>query len=110
MAHIPTFDVLEYSLELIRNLRNTVDSPLVDHDLRSQLRRAATSIALNISEGARRTGKDRLHHYRVAAGSAAEVRTALAIVIAWNDVDPTNLEHALELLDRILAILWTLTH
>jgi hypothetical protein len=35
------------------------------------------------NEGSQRTGRDRFHLYRVAAGSAAEVRTALALATTW---------------------------
>jgi hypothetical protein len=31
--------------------------------------------------------QDRLHHYRIAAGSAAEIRFHLAMAVAWGDVD-----------------------
>ena len=36
-----------------------------------------------LDEGSQRTGRDRFHLYRVAAGSAAEVRTALALATTW---------------------------
>jgi four helix bundle protein len=67
---------LYVSLKLIASLRPLL--PLIarrDRDLEplDQVRRAATSVASNVSEGNRRVGKDRLHLFRVAAGSAAEV-------------------------------------
>ena len=65
---------------------------------------------LNIAEGSRRTGKDRLHFWRIAAGSAAEIRTALRVSEAWGDLDPRKTSNAHELLDRILAMLWRMTH
>jgi four helix bundle protein len=54
-----------------------------DRDLASQLRRAGSSLPLNVAEGARREGRDRLQHYRIAAGSAAEARSALQVARAW---------------------------
>jgi type II secretory pathway component PulM len=48
--------------------------------------------------------------YRVAAGSAAEVRAALALARAWTFVPPARLATAETLLDRVLAMLWRLTH
>jgi len=54
-----------------------------DPDLCRQMRRAASSVAMCLDEGSQRTGRDRFHLYRVAAGSAAEVRTALALATTW---------------------------
>src|SRR5262245_21203634 len=41
------------------------------------MRAAAGSVPLNLAEGNLRLGADRLHPFRIAAGSAAELRTAL---------------------------------
>ena len=81
-----------------------------DPDLYRQIRRAANSVTMNISEGRRRGGKDRTHLWRVAAGSAAEVRTALRNGVDWGDLEPVSLETSLELLDRGIAMLWKMTH
>ena len=43
-----------------------------DRDLERQLRRAMQSVALNLAEGSRRRGQDRVHLFRIAAGSAAK--------------------------------------
>ncbi len=46
----------------------------------SQMRRAATSIPMNIAEGyARSTDKENIHFLYIAAGSAAEVDTQLIL-------------------------------
>jgi len=42
-----------------------------DADLARQIVRAASSIAANVAEASHRVGRDRLHLFRVAAGSAA---------------------------------------
>jgi four helix bundle protein len=81
-----------------------------DGDLARQLRRAAPSVLFNIGEGSRRAGKDRLHHYRIAAGSAGEVQDALFVARAWHYVDDALLARSEALTDRILAMLWKLTH
>jgi len=86
---------------------------LHDRDLAQQLKRAGSSVPGNIAEiaeGARRAGQDRLHHYRIAAGSAGELRSHLAVAMAWGDVDQATVTPALALLDSILAIPWRLTH
>jgi four helix bundle protein len=105
------FEVLEVSLDLVRALRRPV--ALVrnrDRDLSQHIRRAASSVALNIAEGRERAGADRAHHWRIAAGSAAEVRAALRVAVAWGDVQDRDVTPVLELLDRVLAMLWRMTH
>jgi four helix bundle protein len=63
-----------------------------------------------LDEGSQRAGGDRLHLYRVAAGSAAEVRTALTLAATWGYVTSQEADGARVLLDRVVAILWRLTH
>ena len=79
-----------------------------DRALADQLRRAGSSVALNIAEGNRRTGQDRLQFFRIAAGSAAEVRAALEVAQAWGSIDTAQVAEAE--IDRVLAMLWRLTH
>lgn len=103
------FIAYDISLQLIRNLRPIV--PVIkkhDRDLADQLRRAATSVSLNLGEGRRRTAGDQRRHYETAHGSAGEVLTALDVADAWGYV--VDHEVARQLLDRLLAMLWRLTH
>ena len=104
------FDVLEISLQTITALREPLDVIRTkDADLYRQIRRAGSSIPLNIAEGTRRVGKDRKHLWRVAAGSAAEVRVALRTALAWGDVEEAQTRRSFELLDRVCAMLWKMT-
>ena len=105
------FQALDVSLELIRSLRGIL-SCLHRHDaaLAGQLGRAASSISLNLAEGNRRKGGDRMHHFRIAAGSADESRSALLVATAWGFLDKSQTDEPLALLDRILAMTWRLTH
>ena len=101
----------EVSLELIRSLEQplaTLDRR--DTDLAKQLRRAAASVSLNLSEGSRRQGKDRIHLWRVAAGSADEVVASLRVAEAFGHLKGQATAEALGLCDRVLAMLWRLTH
>ena len=105
------FDAFDVALEMIRSLHQ----PLAiigqrDPDLAQQLRRAAASVPLNLSEGRRRNGKDRLHLWRVAAGSADEVVASLRVAQAFGLLDAASIAPALGLCDRVLAMLWRLTH
>jgi four helix bundle protein len=103
------FDAFEVSLQLIGALRGPV-AQLQSHDgdLAAQLRRAASSVSLNLGEGRRRAGRDRAFHFRVAAGSAGEVRAALLVAQAWRHVDAAAVSQPLALVDRVLAMCWRL--
>ncbi len=81
-----------------------------DRDLADQVRRAASSVALNIAEGAGRVGKDRPHHYRVAAGSNLEVAAGLRVALAWGDLEAAEVQPALDFGRRVGAMLWRMTH
>ena len=105
---LQAFDV---ALELVRSLHE----PLAilerrDPDLAKQVRRAAASVALNLAEGSRRTGKDRIHLWRVAAGSADEVAASCRVAEAFGYLGGDASNRTLELCDRVLAMLWRLTH
>ncbi len=105
------FEALEISLRIIRSLRGVLakirsrDSRLAGH-----IRDAASSAALNLGEGRRRVAKDRLHHYRISAGSTDEVLTSLRVAEAWGYVSAKDIAESARLLDKLLAILWTLTN
>ena len=101
----------ENALAIIRAVRIPLEQlARHDRDLESQARRAATSTALNVDEGARRQGKDRLQLYRISAGSAAELRMALRVACAWGYLEQGAVAETLRLLDAELAMLWRLTH
>ena len=105
-----TFRTLDLSLTIISQLRNPTNRiRRHDPDLVRQIRRAATSMALNLAEGNRRTGKDRTHHFRIAAGSADEVRTALKVARAWGYLESKDLQSLDDQLDHFLASLYKLT-
>ncbi|HEU4383559.1 MAG TPA: four helix bundle protein [Anaeromyxobacteraceae bacterium] len=106
-----SFDAFDVALEMIRRLREPL-AAISERDpaLAQQLRRAAASVPLNLSEGRRRQGRDRIHLWRVAAGSADEVVASLRVAEAWGHVEAASITPALELCDRVLAMLWRLTH
>lgn len=54
--------------------------PLRRAELSDQLDRASLSIALNIAEGAGRTGRDQTRHYGIARGSAFECLAVLDLL------------------------------
>jgi len=104
------FDALTQALALIPLLRGPVaERARKDPDLARQIRRAASSIALNLTEGRERVGRDRLHLYRVALGSASEVIAARSLAEGWGHVEAADLAEARAVLDRIRAMTWRLT-
>jgi len=80
-----------------------------DRDLDKQLRRATQSFVLNLAEGNRRRGQDRIHLFRVAAGSAAEVKAGLDLAVAWEYLGEAQAGPARDQLDQLLAVCWRLT-
>jgi four helix bundle protein len=79
-----------------------------DRRLAEQATDACNSIGLNLDQGRRRAGRDRLQHFRIAFGSAGELKTALRLACAWGHLDPSSVAPALALLDRELAMCWRL--
>jgi four helix bundle protein len=103
--------VHKVALEAVTALR-----PLVvpirrqDRALADQLRRAASSMLLNIAESEYSdpgNSRARLHS---AAGSANETVAALEVALAWRYIEPDAVFEALALLDRVKALLWRLNH
>ena len=105
------FQAFEIAIELNRSLRQALEViGQRDPSLGAQLRRAASSVPLNLAEARRRVGRDRLHQFRVAAGSADEVTACLRVAEALGYVELHSVAEALDRADRVRAIVWTLTH
>ena len=105
------FDLYHVVRELISALRPVVERLRQrDRDQALQVKKAANSIFANVAEGSRRQGRDRLHCWNIAAGSAAEVRVQLEAAIGWGDLEEDLVTRPLQLLDRALAMLWRMTH
>ena len=75
-----------------------------------QVIRSASSVPANLAEGAGRSGRDRLHHYRIAYGSAKEVDTHLRLLISAGALTTSTVEDAVHLFDDVRAITWRLLH
>ena len=108
--HTERFVALDLSYQIIEAL-----APIAkklgrsDTDLAKQLRRAASSNALNLAEGSGRTGNDRRRHFRIAAGSCRESEAALRVAEAWGYVERDELCAVYELFDRLQRMQWTMT-
>jgi four helix bundle protein len=100
---------LEVAVELVTELRPIVEVVAKqDSNLSDQMRRAATSVVLNLSEGDRRRRGNQQRAYEIAHGEARELLGALDCAAAWGYV--IDASRARRTLDRLLGLLWGLTH
>src|SRR5829696_5302908 len=101
--------IYSVAIELVRGLRPLMER-IGKHDsnLSDQLRRAATSVPLNLHEGAYSQGGNVRARFHNALGSAAEVRACLDVAEALGYVE--EVDPALrDTLDRVVATLHKLT-
>jgi four helix bundle protein len=75
-----------------------------DKDLARQLRRASSSVALNISEASGSSAGTRKERYRNALGSARETGACLDVALACGYIDRIDAA-LLDRLDRVRATL-----
>ncbi len=75
-----------------------------DADLARQLRRAATSIPLNVAEGSGVSGGNRRLRYATALGSARETMACFDVAVAMDYLAPLGFESR-DRLDKVIATL-----
>ena len=78
--------------------------------LADQVIRSAASVPANLAEGAGRSGRDRLHHWRIAYGSAKEVDIHLRLLLGTGALDKSQTQSSLDLFDDVRAMTWRLLH
>ncbi len=100
-------DVYKASVEFLATVHALIERLPRGHGyLVDQLQRAATSITLNIAEGAGEFSRDEKHRfYRMSRRSATECAAILDVLSTLHLADATELEKGKELLDRIVAML-----
>jgi len=80
--------IYDVSLSVLRKLAPIVTAiERHDSDLARQLRRAASSVTLNLAEGSGSQGRNRNARYFNALGSAREVRACIHVALAWSYVE-----------------------
>ena len=72
--------------------------------------RSAASVPANLAEGQGRSGRDRLHFWRIAYASAKEVDSHLRLLAAAGAVDRSAANSSLDGLDEVRAMTWRLLH
>jgi len=99
--------VLERAIEAVTLLRPVVERIRQrDRSLADQIRRAASSIVLNVGEGAYSDPGNRRARLHTACGSANETRVALRVAAAWGYLEITSVNAVTAKLDEVVAMLW----
>lgn len=83
--------------------------PRGNYQLEDQLRRALTSVILNISEGnARRGYKERARFFSIARASASEVASCIDVAVAFRLINESDMAHFHDQLLQIVKMLYKL--
>jgi four helix bundle protein len=97
--------IYETMVGVLRGLRPVVAAiEVCDRDLARQLRRAASSVALNLAEGGGSSGGTRRERYRNALGSARETGACLDVALAFGYLVHVD-ARVLDALDKVRATL-----
>ena len=103
------FIAYEVSVQLVTSLRKVIPAiERFDRDLGDQMRRAASSVVLNLAEGQRRQKGNKHRAYETAHGEAREVLGCLDCAHAWGWIGEDSAARAK--CDRLLGLCWGLTH
>ena len=95
-------------LEVVRGVRPVIEQiERKDPDLGRQMRRAASSVALNLSEGMYSRGRNRGARYNTAMGSMRETLSCIEVGMALGYVDAVD-EALLGRIDHVLGTLFKL--
>jgi four helix bundle protein len=85
-----------------------VPAPL--KSIADQVIRSASSVPANLAEGHGRSGRDRLHLWRIAYASAKEVDCHLRLLARAGVVNGVKADQAVDTFDEVCAMLWRLLH
>ena len=108
-SHENRFEVLDVALQASGTAIAIVGRvPTKYRSLADQVIRSASSVPANLAEGHGLTGKSRLHHYRIAYGSAKEVEVHLRLLMYTGVIERSRTAEALDLFDRVRAMTWRL--
>jgi four helix bundle protein len=103
--------VVEHSLSVIGLARPLVEAiQRKDRDLGSQLRRALSSICLNLAEGFGNSAGHARLRFETALGSLKEAQTALQVAYAWGYVSRSSTGQALDSLHSLGGRIYGLVH
>jgi four helix bundle protein len=101
-AHREALEAAGAAIKLVMRLPAPL-KPIGDQVIRS-----ANSVPANLAEGHGRSGRDRLHHWRIAYASAKEVDSHLRLLAATGAVSRSAVEAATDRFDHVRAMTWRL--
>jgi len=104
IAHRKSLEAAGIALALVAR----VPAPL--KSIADQVIRSASSVPANLAEGHGRSGRDRIHHWRIAYASAKEVDSHLRLLVHAGAVDAGRATTALRLFDQVRAMTWRLVN
>jgi four helix bundle protein len=81
-----------------------------DRDLARQMKRASTSVPLNIAEGEYSQGGNQKARFHTAMGSARETIACLEVSVAARYIGADDTKGLVEEIDSIVGALWKLVH
>jgi four helix bundle protein len=102
--------LLDGVLQIVEQARPFVDAiGRRDRDLGTQIRRALSSVALNLAEGAGSAGGNARLRFQSALGSLYEARAGLRLGIAWGYIPAADCTTLLANCDRLCARVYGLS-
>ena len=104
IAHRKALEAAGAALALVKRVPGPLKS------LADQVVRSASSVPANLAEGHGRVGRDRLHFWRIAYGSAKEVDSHLRLLAHAGVIDAGRTASVIRLLDEVRAMTWRLLH
>ena len=104
IAHRKALQAAGTALVLVKRVPGPLKS------LADQVVRSASSVPANLAEGHGRVGRDRVHFWRIAYGSAREVDSHLRLLAHAGAIDTAGAARAIRLFDEVRAMTWRLLH
>ena len=102
VAHEKALDAAGAVIKLVMRVPPQLKS------IADQTIRAASSVPANIAEGHGRSGRDRLHFWRIAYASAKEVDSHLRLLTRAGAINHAKADEALATFDEVRAMVWRL--
>jgi four helix bundle protein len=102
VAHEKALEAAGMAITLVMRVPTSLKS------IADQVIRSASSVPANLAEGDGRTGRDRIHFWRIAYASAREVDSHLRLLAQTGAVNSSRAERALATFDEVRAMTWRL--
>jgi len=102
VAHERAIEAAGIAIKLVMR----VPAPL--KSIADQAIRSASSVPANLAEGHGRSGRDRMHFWRIAYASAKEVESHLRLLEQAGAINRSRVQDALSAFDQVRAMTWRL--